>query len=354
MHRGSEFEFIGNYRVQSRSRGEASRLVGQWGIPSQGELSNDLVNGSLRRHPLWLGKATVSLAAAFVSERQGAFLNQPDILYKRSHFVSRDPMSDMPFDVVDVVKAASRWESRHRYLRALLGPSCLEAAEALIGDVWIVVADEYFVHEAGHLLGYDTTRKYQDGYFRVAGRTAWPLIFVEEFRADIVSFEFGAELLDETRAAALFLYNVLLRLGAHIEAAAESKMEPYGSIPLMLFALLTDVGWIEPCERGAAIRLTSMQPADIVAVMRKCAEMGCRRLVVPELESKSGLDVAMNAARYVNEIKSNPSGVAQFERACASALSSARTDGDMVRTAKVDRAMPRFRGGASARDPRFS
>jgi hypothetical protein len=330
MHCGSEFELIGNYRVQSRSRGEASRLVGRWGVSSEGELSNDLVNGSLRRHPLWLGNATVSLAAAFVSERHGAFLNEPDILYKKSHFVSRDPISDMPFDVVDVLKAASRWASRRRYPRALLGSSCLEAAEALIGDVKVVAADEYFVHEAGHLLGYDTTRKYQDGYFRVAHRTAWPLIFVEEFRADIVSFEFAAELLDETRAAALFLYNVLLRLGAHIEALDEGAIEPYGSIPFMLFALLTDVGWIEPCDAGAAIRLTSMLPTDIVAVMRKCAEIGCRLLVVPELESRSNLDVAMNAARFFNEIKSNPATVAQFERVCVSALSSARADGGLV------------------------
>lgn len=322
MHRGSEFALIGNYRVQSRSRGEASRLIGLWGVPSDGELNNGLVNGSLRRHPLWLGKRTVSLAAAFVSERHGAFLSEPDILYKRSHFVSHDPKSTMSFDVVDVAKAAALWANRRRYLRALLGHSCLLNAETLIGDVRIVAADEYFAHEAGHLLGYDTTSKYGDGYFRVAGRTAWPLIFVEEFRADIVSFEFAAELLNERRAAALFLYNVLLRLGAHIEAADKSAIEPYGSIPLMLFALLTDVGWIEPGDRGAAIRLTSMQPTDIVAVMRKCAEIGCRLLVAPELEAKSGLDVALNAARYVSEIKSNPTAVAQFERACCSAMSS--------------------------------
>jgi hypothetical protein len=324
MHRGSEFEFVGNYRVQSKSRGEASRLVGQWAVPSAGELNNDLVNGSLRRHPLWLGEATVSLSAAFVSGRDGAFLNEPDILYKRTHFVSRDPATLMPFDIVDVLKAASRWAGRRRHLRALLGPSCLAGVEALIGDIRIVVADEYFVHEAGHRLGYDTSKKYEDGYFRVGGQTAWPLIFVEEFRADIVSFGFAAELLDEARAAALFLYNVFLRLGSHLEAADESAIEPYGSIPLMLLALLKDVGWIELADGGPAIRLNSTKPAEIVAVMRACAEIGCRRLVVPELESKSGLEVAMNAARYVHEVKSDPRTVAEFGRVCAQALSSAR------------------------------
>jgi hypothetical protein len=186
---------------------------------------------------------------------------------------------------------------------------------------------------AGHLLGYDTTSKYEDGYFRVAGRTAWPLIFVEEFRADIVSFEFAAELLNETRAAALFLYNVLLRLGVHIEAADVSEVEPYGSIPLMLFALLTDVGWIEPGDRGAAIRLAATQPTEIVAVMRECAEIGCRLLVAPELELKSGTDVAINAARYFNEINNHPTIVGQFERACAFALSSARAGRGSVQTA---------------------
>ncbi|MGY3586650.1 hypothetical protein ACVIGB_004291 [Bradyrhizobium sp. USDA 4341] len=333
MFGGPEFEFVGNYRVQSRSRGEESRLIGRWGVPSDGELNNDLVNGSLRRHPLWLGKATVALAAAFVSERHGAFLNEPDVLYKRSHFVPRDTNCAMPFDMVDVGKAASRWVSRRRYLRALLGPSCQAEVEASIGDVRIVAADEYFVHEAGHLLGYDTARKYQDGYFRVAGQTAWPLIYVEEFRADIVSFEFAAELLSGTRAAALFLYNVFLRLGSHIESADKFATEPYGPIPLMLFTMLMGLGWIEPGDRDAAIRLSSLRPDDIVAVMRICAEMGCRLLVAPELELKSSLDVAMNSARYVNRVRSDAAAVAQFERVCTSALSSARAGRGDVRTA---------------------
>ena len=326
MHLGSQFELIGGYRVQSRSRGEHSRLVGNWSVPSEGELSNDLVNGSLRRHPLWCGKATVSLAAAFVNERHGAFLNEPDILYKRSHFASCDPQNDMPFDIVDVVKATQRWRNRRSYLRALLGRSRLAEAETLIGDIEIVSADEYFVHEAGHLLGYDTTSKYDDGYFRVAGRTAWPLIFVEEFRADIASFEFAAELLDEARAGALFLYNVLLRLGAHLEAADVSDAVPYGSIPLMLFSLLTEVGWIEPGDRGAAIRLAGTKPAEIAKVMRECAEIVCRLLIAPELERKSGTDVAINAARYFNGVRNHSATVGQFERACASALSLVRAE----------------------------
>lgn len=97
----------------------------------------------------------------------------------------------------------------------------------------------------------------------------------------IVSFGFAAELLDEARAAALFLYNVFLRLGAHLEAADESAIEPYGSIPLMLLALLKCVGWIELADGGPAIRLTSTKPAEIVTVMRACAEIDPHRVSHP-------------------------------------------------------------------------
>jgi len=84
-----------------------------------------------------------------------------------------------------------------------------------------------------------------EGYFQPAGRAAWPLIYVEEFRADILSFGFAADRLEERQAASVFLYNVLLRFGVHLEGKAKDNSDPYGPIPVMLYLLLRRLGWFE-------------------------------------------------------------------------------------------------------------
>lgn len=210
----------------------------------------------------------------------------------------------MHANIVDVTKAVSKWDERVPILEALLGPERVECLQALIRPrLARVVANEYFVHEAGHALGYDTERKYADGYFRVSGRTIWPLVYVEELRADLLSFAFAAELLNREEAAAVFLYNVFLRLGVHAEGVTgrQTKSPPYGMIPAMLYGLLRASGWIsfEGAYATAPLRLSSLETAALVEVMLGCAAQARERLLGPEAMNRSSpTDAAIVAARY--------------------------------------------------------
>ena len=238
----------------------------------------------------------------------------------------------MSANVVDVVKAAGNWHQRRPFLAALLGDVAFAQAERLIGDVQGVAADEYFVHEAGHCLGHDTARKYAQGYFRLAGKVAWPLIYVEEFRADILSFGFAADLLDEQRAASVFLYNVLLRFGVHLEGKAKDGSEPYGAIPVLLYSLLQRLGWLEPTAGpDASLCVASLVPADLVTVMRSCAAAGCHDLVEPELRADTGTDAALVAARYYRSVLDDRPAVEPFASMCEATVAAVFGRGDHAR-----------------------
>jgi hypothetical protein len=267
-----------------------------------------------------MSRLSVSLAPAFIDRRLGEFADQPDVLYKKSHFLPAPGSRALPTNVVDVRKAFANWQQRRPLLENLLGNELHSEAEDVIGDVQRVAADEYFAHEAGHCMGHDTEWKYTHGYFRPAGKISWPLVYLEEFRADMLSFGFAADLLHVAAAAAVFLYNVLLRFGVHIQGRARGAPDPYGPIPMLLYAALSRVGWLKlGISSSPSLSLESLVARDLVTVMRICSDSCLRELVLPELAASTGTDAALVAAWYYRRILKDQVIQSSFERMCASA-----------------------------------
>ncbi len=303
MRPGEPFEFFGHYRVQSKRISYPSRLAGCWAILLSSDPDSATINALLRSDPQWRGEAVVGIRPAFIGQRAGEFANEPDILYKRSHFARSGGSNDMPCDIIDIRKAAARWTGRRRFVSRLLGQETATEIEYTIGDVQRIAALEYYVHEAGHCIGYDTSSKYQDCYFRICGKTVWPLVYLEEFRADLLAFGFAASLLPPHTAAALFLYNVLLRLGSHIEGVEQRGHHPYGAIPFLLYASLRRTGFfISPAsgKSGSSLRFESTAADDIVQHMRTLDALARAELVEPT--ALSGTDAALRAATFYRSL----------------------------------------------------
>ncbi|MBR0683069.1 hypothetical protein GXW74_21445 [Roseomonas eburnea] len=318
------FDLEGTYRVQSRRVGRPSRLVGRWGIGnSPHHLDEYAINVRLAHDPAWRGTRAVKLRPAFVEQRAGEFEQEPDILYKVSQFIPAEGKSPMPTNIVDVAKALSNWDRRVPVLRALIGQKSTEELQAFLNPrLARVIANEYFVHEAGHAIGYDTESKYADGYFKLAGKTVWPLIYVEEFRADLLSFAFASDLLDRQEAAAVFVYNVFLRLGVHTEGLAQAQREPYGPIPTMLYALLREFGWLVPGPKWEMppLRVGPLAPTSLVELMSACAARARAQLLTPELAAgSSATDAALVAAHFYRSTMSNSQANDELLIACRSA-----------------------------------
>jgi len=210
----------------------------------------------------------------------------------------------MPVDIVDVSKSVFYWEKRRIYNEFLFGLTTFTRLNSLITDLEITIANEYYCHEAGHLIGYDVEAKYEDGYFRFQNRPAWPLIFVEELRADLHSFGYALELLPQSLAIQTFLYNIALRFG--LEAySIQHDSQSYGWIPYLLFYLLYNLGFIRVIEdrkiKRKRMELPNLQPEYIISCMRACADHAELNFTQIELEKSDRIDMAINAASYFRQ-----------------------------------------------------
>ncbi len=326
MNLGEAFAFDGDYRAQSKSHASDARLSGHWIVPGPGDANSDLVNQAVRSHLLWCFAEDVALRPALVARRHGAFAAEPDILYKRSHFSPRAGSPAMPVDIVDIAKARSTWQGRRPFMAALFGSRSFGEMERLVGDVSTAAANEYFSHEGGHRLGIGTARKYAQGYFRPGGATCWPLVYVEEFRADMLSFGIAADVLDQERAVAVFLYNLLVRFAGHVEAVVGDSNPPHGSIPFMLFWLLTRQGLLACDLQAGELRLVACHLEDLVRGMRACSEFVAEALVTPELLSEHPTDAAQEHARFHQRVFGDDSAMAAFSSICRAAAGKALAD----------------------------
>lgn len=286
------FSLAGYYRVQSRRSAHYSELRGTW-LADHGLLDSATVNAALAHHPAWRGRAHVNLRAARVSHRAGTFAAEPDILYKREFFSSEA----MDCDIVDVEKSKGEWTARRGALAAIFAPSDLATIDARIGDLERVIANEYYVHEAGHFLGIDVLDKYASGFFTARGRTLWPLIYAEELRADLGSFDVALRLLPTGDAERIFLYNLALRFGAHRKGVAQDGIEVYGLVPYLLFCVLHEIGFVT-VEDGQ-LHLASLDPSGLRAVMASAAAHAHEQLTAPELTGMTATDLAIYVATYV-------------------------------------------------------
>ncbi|HEX8613776.1 MAG TPA: hypothetical protein VF800_21065 [Telluria sp.] len=296
----NDFNFDGMYRVQSRREYGPSVLEGNW-YRAPGLIDQATINHALQAHPSWRGTAEVRLRPALITRRGGKFQSEPDILYKRELFepsAASEPMAD---DMVDILKAKRNWSARSRHVVAILPDDCTDMV-ARLRDLELTIANEYVVHEAGHFLSYDVLSKQRDGYFTVKGKTAWPLIYLEELRADLNAFGFAAQLLPAESAAQIFFYNLMLRFGVHREGLLRKKIAPYGLVPYLLFHVLHAMDFVRVGKRGGQhyLQLASTRPADVLEVMRACAAHAEDQLN-PGVHTASVLDNAISSAAYIHQ-----------------------------------------------------
>jgi hypothetical protein len=293
-----EFCLRGLYRVQSYRESTPSSLFGRWIDPLPG-LTPAKLNAALTEHPAWLGTALVRLRPAHVLHRTGAFRDHADALYYRAFFTPERGSMPLEVDVLDVTKLTAHWNARADSLRALFDEGQFDGLAHAVGDVRRTAVNEYLCHEAGHALGFDIHTKYGSGYFRVGARTAWPLVFVEEFRADMLALGFARSLLDPPDAVAVFAYHVCHRFGLARESAIRGS-DGAGAVPYLLFALLRELGALGVRRRGGrhSLGIDSLATDSVLAIMGECERRTHAALCAVELGATDALDVAINAARY--------------------------------------------------------
>lgn len=287
-----DFKLAGHYRVQSRRAAYYSELSGTW-LTHPALLDSGTVNAALGLHPAWRGRAHVKLRAAKIHHRTGTFALEPDILYKREFFSG----GAMDCDIVDVEKSKREWTARRGALQAIFAPADLATIDARLRDLDSVIANEYYLHEAGHFLGFDVLAKHAGGFFRARGRTLWPLIYAEELRADLGSWEFALRLLPAADAERVFLYNLALRFGAHRDGIVKSGVRVYGLVPYLLFCTLNDLGFVTvDCGH---LCFASLEPSRLQSIMAAAAAHAYGQLTAPELTGMTGTDLAIHVAAYV-------------------------------------------------------
>ena len=309
-----DFTITGLYRVQSRRSSCISMLHGKWLRAEEDLLSNQQVNNALSAHPQWRGFARVSLRPAIVSIRSGKFLTEPDILYKQEFFEPDHGTSVMEENIVDVAKATTKWHERIGHIKLLFGDNQYRQIAAYLDNLPLVVANEYYLHEAGHLLGYDVQAKYNDGYFSPGGRTAWPLIYLEELRADLHAFQFALELLPAERAVQVLLYNVALRMGVHLQGVADTGVAPYGLVPYLLYCVLREVGAVKICHSQGRVELSfaDLTTKGLHRVMCACGAIAADQLTSLEEEAIDPLELGIIAATYVRRMLQHTEAMREF------------------------------------------
>jgi hypothetical protein len=290
------FHFKGLYRVQTSRQGAPSELAGHWTEKRPTILTSSIVNEALEQNIAYKATETVSLRAAEVSMRTGKFATEPDILYKRDLFVPENGTPALPFEIVDVRKSVNNWHHRLHFSRECFEDRTWEAVSKSILNLEDTIINEYYCHEAGHLLGEDVRTKQQNGYFRPGQKLGWPLVFVEEFRADLHAFGFALTLLPVRSAVAIFFYNIALRFGTH-RMSAKTTCKNYGSIPFLLFHLLMRLEVFELTPDKNRLRLSTSLDS-IPDCMQLCSRHVLEDLTSQELNTSDQIAMATNAASY--------------------------------------------------------
>jgi hypothetical protein len=296
-----DFDFNGTFRVQSRMHGRPGRIAGNWLPIRHGVICSDDVNRTLARNAHWSG-LSVNLRAAIMTRREGMFHDVSDNLYKIECFEPLGEGRPFPCHIVDVLKALAQWHHRWPLVASLFTESHVEDLACVVEDLEGVIANEYCCHEAGHVLGRAVQTKTQNSYFSPGDRVRWPLIWVEEFRADLHSYLVALELMTPKAAAAMFVYNCLARWAGDALSVRDQSYG-YGAVPFLLFILLLDLGFLEIVRSKSALKLaiaTASVP-EIVCIMERCHLHALKELTEVELATYDPLEWGINAARYYRE-----------------------------------------------------
>jgi hypothetical protein len=292
------FSFTGTYHAHDRHQAALSVLCGRWSSPRDA-LDDGIVGAALRAHPQWQSETTLALRPALVTARAGSL----DVLYERARFLPSPGTPPLPADVLDVHEAEAQWKQRLPHVAAVLSERTHGAILERLHDLDAVIVNRTLVHEAGHLLGYDVRRKRADGYFLASGRTVWPLVYLEELRAELHGLGFALALLPPEQAVDVLLYVLAFHFGVHREGLVSHGVAPHGIVPFLLFSLLRELGALVVTETGGAptFRLSTLDTPWLYRVMLMCSDHAQTRLTAPELVTTDPLRRALGAARYVRE-----------------------------------------------------
>jgi hypothetical protein len=273
-----EVRIVGRYRTQSRAKAVRSILAGRIVFPHRALVASD-VNGFLTASAGATQETPVNLSVIEVLERTGAFSDNDDALYYRHHFVA-DADAHMPSDLLDLSKLRALFVRRIPMIAPRLSPVSRNVLSALSDGLERIAVNEYMCHEGGHALGYSIQLKMSQNFFQIEGRLCWPLIYMEEFRADLRSWAIATELLPAPEAAEVILYTFLHRLGLAAENLLEGRPGA-GFIPFLHFHNLVGAGLVIIEDAPLPQISLSYAPAALIDAGRRLvaafeAELGSR------------------------------------------------------------------------------
>lgn len=302
-----DFDFNGIFRVQSRTSGSRGHIAGNWLTARAGVISADDLNRMLARNAHWSG-VSVNLRAAVMSRREGMVHHALDNLYKIECYQPLDGGVPFPCHIVDVLKAVAQWRERWPLVSSLFVENQAADLARSVEDLEGVIVNEYYCHEAGHVLGRSVQTKTQESYFSPGGKVRWPLIWAEEFRADLHSYSVALELMKPQAAAPLFVYNCFARWAGDALSVRDQSYG-YGTIPFLLFVLLFELGFLDIVKSKSALKVAIAKASipEIVCTMKDCHRHALRELTEVELAADDPLEWGINAARYYRErVLQNP------------------------------------------------
>ena len=296
-----DFDFKGIFRVQSRKSGKSGRIAGNWFANRDDVISCENLNRTLARNTHWSG-VPVNLRPAIMTKREGIFREVLDNLYKMECYEPLDGGDPFPCHIIDVTKAVAQWHERWPLVSSLFVKDETVALAGLINDLQTVIANEYYCHEAGHVLGRSVQTKTAKAYFSPGGKACWPLIWVEEFRADLHSYSVASELLRPHAAVAVFVYNCLARWAGDA-LSMKHQSYGYGPIPFLLFNLLLELGFLKlvKSKNKLKVAISKVSMHELVNTMKSCHLHALREFTEVELSTDDPLEWGINAARYYRQ-----------------------------------------------------
>ena len=295
-----------------------------------GCLNAEKVTRFARAHPACLDpQAEITLEPAFVYTRAGAFASNDDALYYADHFEATAGADALSADLLDISKLQHLWGERRAVLEALVHLD-LHTTALLAGDITPIAIDEYMCHEAGHLLGISVQEKQRRGYFRLGGRFRWPLVYVEEFRADMNAWEFALTHLDAARAQSVISYTLLHRLGLAARNLWQG-LPGAGFVPFLDFSIAWRAGLIL-VEPHASSPIRFDPGASALSRLHREVLGVAGRLTMPDRDQPDLWDVAQRSMSWLHESLRDEEAVSAFRSALSPAERIAR-----------DRAAPKSR-----------
>ena len=227
------FDISLQYRSQSEpcSASRFGRLAGEWRtieMPLLQRVARFVAESALEAPP-------VGLRTADIFHRSGVFQEIGDALYYDAF--SSSP--GLPSDVLDCTKLVEHWHRRRALLEDVGLIGLVNQVEADNTDVSAAAASEYVLHEVGHRLGYGLFDKQKAGFFQLAGRLSWPLVYFEEHRADMMAFQAAGKILSQHSLRVMVAYHLAHRLGLALESRRPGHVGA-GLVPLLLMKVLID------------------------------------------------------------------------------------------------------------------